>query len=845
MRKIFISFILLIVCSLFSDTNFRVMSYNTLNFDGTDRLSDFQTVFENSEPDILICQEIKTESASDIMLGILNSAIGGYARSNFINDGDLNNMLYYKTSVGTLISQDEINTSPRDISEYVMNIDGNTIRFYSCHLKSSTGYEADRLAAVSILRSHLNALSAGTEFIIVGDMNFYTNSEDGYQKFIANEESNIGRAEDLCSEVGSWHDNSFYSDVHSQSTRVENFGYGATGGLDDKFDFIFGNYGINNGAGIEYSSNSFTSYGNDGDHFNQSINNGTNFAVPAIVADALYYASDHLPIYADFMSTGGGVTELDLIISEYVEGSSYNKYIEIYNGMGSDVNLSDYNVDIYINGSVNPNYTIGLSGVLSDKDVYVLAHNSATAWGGTPDQTSVSFNFNGNDAVVLYKISTSSNIDIFGVIGDHPPEAWTGTGGYSTANKTLVRKSNITGGVTVNPTGTGSSAFTTLTTEWDLYDQDDVSHLGSHDMINLYPSAGDIIITEIDTRFSRGIFVEIYNNTTSTIDLSNCSLIHYNGSSPANLTAALSGQLAAESYYIIARDQTNFVSTYGFEADQYEPIMYLNDGVEWLELDNGSRAIIDNFGASGITWTEDHVFERTGYPNNGTSMDDWIDIGDVLGTPNTNNDNPLPINLSAFYALYIGGIPTLYWTTQSETENAYWNVYRGIIYNFEEAMHLNANNPVPGNGTINSVSDYVYVDTVPVMQNATYWYWIEDVSFEGETEIHEPITVTIPFEETPITPDTYGLHQNYPNPFNPSTSISFALAEDSDVELIIYNIKGAKIRTIFNDHVYANDITSVVWDGNDEMGKQVSSGVYFYKLITEIKEYQRKMLLVK
>ena len=78
-----------------------------------------------------------------------------------------------------------------------------------------------------------------------------------------------------------------------------------------------------------------------------------------------------------------------------------------------------------------------------------------------------------------------------------------------------------------------------------------------------------------------------------------------------------------------------------------------------------------------------------------------------------------------------------------------------------------------------------------------------------------------------------------------STAISFALQEDSDVEVIIYNVKGEKVKTIFNDHVYADQTRTVVWDGNDANGKQVSSGVYFYKLITETKEYQKKMLLVK
>ncbi len=215
-----------------------------------------------------------------------------------------------------------------------------------------------------------------------------------------------------------------------------------------------------------------------------------------------------------------------------------------------------------------------------------------------------------------------------------------------------------------------------------------------------------------------------------------------------------------------------------------------------------------------------------------------------MGAYENNLDAPLPVNLSSFYALYIGGTPTLYWTTQSEIENAYWNVYRGNNDNFEEAALLNANNPVPGNGTTTTPSDYIYIDTAPVIQNTTYWYWVEDVSFDGETEVHEPITLEIPFEDTPITPDTYGLHQNYPNPFNPSTSISFTLSDESNVELIIYNIKGEKVKQLVSKQLSAGQ-HSVIWDGDDIAGKKVSSGIYLYKLFTDIKVYQRKMLLVK
>jgi predicted extracellular nuclease len=95
-----------------------------------------------------------------------------------------------------------------------------------------------------------------------------------------------------------------------------------------------------------------------------------------------------------------------LFFSEYVEGSSYNKALEIYNGTGAAVNLAaeGYAVQIYFNGSASPGQTISLSGSLADGDVYVLAHTSADPGIlAVADQTSGNVLFNGDDAVVLRK----------------------------------------------------------------------------------------------------------------------------------------------------------------------------------------------------------------------------------------------------------------------------------------------------------------------------------------------------------------------------------------------------------------------------------------------------------
>ena len=88
------------------------------------------------------------------------------------------------------------------------------------------------------------------------------------------------------------------------------------------------------------------------------------------------------------------------------------------------------------------------------------------------------------------------------------------------------------------------------------------------------------------------------------------------------------------------------------------------------------------------------------------------------------------------------------------------------------------------------------------------------------------------------------LNGNYPNPFNPTTTISFSLSSEQDIEFTIYNIKGQKIKTLYSGTADVGE-HSVIWEGKDTNGKSVSTGIYFYKLKTGKKEISRKMLLLK
>lgn len=179
---------------------------------------------------------------------------------------------------------------------------------------------------------------------------------------------------------------------------------------------------------------------------------------------------------------GTGTRATDLFFSEYVEGSSNNKYIEIYNGTGNTVDLSNYKLSYYANGGATASIEVQLTGALLDGQTKVYKNASATVYAGTAENNSA-VNFNGDDALALIKISTGAYVDIIGSIGFDPGSAWT-SGSFSTLDKTLRRKATVTSGLTTNP----ATSFPTLSTEWEVSATDDVTNLGSHTFSSWTPS---------------------------------------------------------------------------------------------------------------------------------------------------------------------------------------------------------------------------------------------------------------------------------------------------------------------------------------------------------------------
>ena len=93
-------------------------------------------------------------------------------------------------------------------------------------------------------------------------------------------------------------------------------------------------------------------------------------------------------------------------------------------------------------------------------------------------------------------------------------------------------------------------------------------------------------------------------------------------------------------------------------------------------------------------------------------------------------------------------------------------------------------------------------------------------------------------------PTSYALSQNYPNPFNPTTTINFALPEANNVVLTIYNALGQEVRTLKTDYLNAGNY-SVTWDGLDNAGNMITSGIYIYTMTAGDQHFSKKMLMLK
>lgn len=114
----------------------------------------------------------------------------------------------------------------------------------------------------------------------------------------------------------------------------------------------------------------------------------------------------------------------------------------------------------------------------------------------------------------------------------------------------------------------------------------------------------------------------------------------------------------------------------------------------------------------------------------------------------------------------------------------------------------------------------------------------------GKDSLLVSVTTTS-VKEGDLVPTEFAVHQNFPNPFNPSTIIKFDLPEETSVRLVIYNILGQAVRTLIADEIHEAAFYSITWDGRDDYGTSLSSGVYLYRLQAGDFVSMKKMVLMK
>ncbi|CAN5525771.1 hypothetical protein BH10BAC5_BH10BAC5_27940 [soil metagenome] len=190
----------------------------------------------------------------------------------------------------------------------------------------------------------------------------------------------------------------------------------------------------------------------------------------------------------------------------------------------------------------------------------------------------------------------------------------------------------------------------------------------------------------------------------------------------------------------------------------------------------------------------------------------------------------LPVELSSFTSSVTGHNVSLAWTTQTEQNNAGFNVERKSLTSDWSVAGF-----IAGKGTINTPTSYSFTDKN--LSTGKYSYRLKQIDFNGNYEYHS----LSGFTEIGI-PSVFSLSQNYPNPFNPTTKINFELPSDSKVNITVYDLMGREIKELVNGNVSAGYRT-VQFDASG-----ISSGTYFYRIVAEGNskfELTKKLTIVK
>ena len=250
-------------------------------------------------------------------------------------------------------------------------------------------------------------------------------------------------------------------------------------------------------------------------------------------------------------------------------------------------------------------------------------------------------------------------------------------------------------------------------------------------------------------------------------------------------------------------------------------------GSEWVLLATTGVPVADGASRMMVSFTS----------TLGTKADN---VGQYAVTP---LDETLPIELSSFTAQISSmNYVQLMWITQSETNVAGFRIYRNTSDDLETAEMLNTF--ITATNT-SQTQVYIYTDE-DLQGDGTYYYWLQNLDLDGSFTFHGPTTITINGHEQgiPPVPVVLGINNAYPNPFNPSLTLKYGITKRGNAELTIFNQRGQLVRNLYSGNREIGSY-SLVWDGRDNSGRELPSGVYLIRLQTPGKAFSHKVVLLK
>jgi hypothetical protein len=383
-RILTFSFLFVFTVTVSGQTRIKTMFYNLLNYSNSivsqNKTIHLKTILDDIQPDLfMVCELVNVQGSDYLFNNAVLASNSDFAKATFELSqspaSGLQQMVYYNSKKLILESSKIITTNVRDINRYTFKINTvdiatNPIRIevFVTHLKASTGSNNRqlRLSSVEDFVGELSNIPSNSYVLFAGDFNLYTSNEEAYVRLLDNSNpilmiDPINRPAQPFPNDGTdyfdpnnyninyfWRSNAF-ADIHTQSTRTSNSGLidgsGATGGLDDRFDFIMMSENFNTSSDLFYINNSYKAYGNNGNCYNSYISNSScSGTYSQALRNALIEFSDHLPVVMDIESPRNTLSVSEIINPIKIFGSNV---IDQYLDINLTTTLSVHKVSIY------------------------------------------------------------------------------------------------------------------------------------------------------------------------------------------------------------------------------------------------------------------------------------------------------------------------------------------------------------------------------------------------------------------------------------------------------------------------------------------------------------------